>query len=186
MAIAPYPKHLETHERLRDGSTVQVRPVRPEDEPLVIELFDRMSLEDLRLRFFAPMRRLTHTLAARLTQIDYDREIALLALRDGAALGIAHFFADPDRRRAEYAIAVRTDQKGRGIGYLLMTRLIDIARQFGIGELVGEVLRGNDRMLDMCRVLDFQVAPDPNDGAVLRVHKPLSGPLPEVRTSGLT
>jgi acetyltransferase len=113
-------------------------------------------------------------LAARLTQIDYDREMALLASHDGMAVGIAHFFADPDRERAEYAIAVRTDSKGRGIGYVLMTRLIDIARQFGIGELVGEVLRGNDRMLEMCRALGFQVAPEVDDAAIMRVRKPLT------------
>ena len=130
-----------------------------------------MSPEDLRLRFFAPIRGLTHALAARLTQIDYDREMALIALQDGAALGIAHFFADPDRERAEYAVAVRTDRKGRGIGYVLMTRLIDIARQCGIGELVGEVLRENERMLEMCRSLGFVIASDPEDAMILRVRK---------------
>jgi acetyltransferase len=173
LAIAPYPKHLETIERLRDRGTVQMRPVRPEDEPAVIELFDHMSPDDLRLRFFAPIRHLSHALAARLTQIDYDREMALLALQNGVAVGIAHFYTDPDRQRAEYAIAVRTDQKGRGIGYLLLTHLIDIARQWGIGELVGEVLRENERMLQMCHTLGFRVTSDPEDGAVLLVHKPL-------------
>jgi acetyltransferase len=153
LAIAPYPKDLETLAPLRDGTAVQVRPARPEDEPLVQDLASHMSPEDLRLRFFAPIRGLTHALAARLTQIDYNREMALLALQDGIAVGIAHFFADPDRERAEYAIAVRTDHKGRGIGYLLMSRLIDVARQCGIGELFGEVLRENDRMLEMCRTL---------------------------------
>ena len=122
------------------------------------------------------MRSMTHALAARLTQIDYDREMALLAIQHGTAVGVAHFFADPDRERAEYAIAVRTNQKGRGIGYLLMTRLIDIARQLGLGELIGEVLRENDRMLEMCLTLGFQIAPDPEDGAVLRVRKPLIEP----------
>ena len=80
-----------------------------------------MSPEDLRLRFFTPVRGLTHAVAARLTQVDYDREMALLARHDGTVLGIAHFFADPDRLSAEYAIAVRTDWQGRGVGYLLMT-----------------------------------------------------------------
>jgi acetyltransferase len=174
LAIAPYPKNLETMEQLHDGSAVLVRPARPEDEPLVHDLAAHMSPEDLRLRFFAPIRSLPHTLAARLTQIDYDREMALLALQDGIAVGIVHFFADPDRERAEYAVAVRTERKGRGIGYLLMTRLIDIARQCGIGELIGEVLRENDRMLEMCRALGFQIAPDPQDGAVLRVRKRLT------------
>jgi acetyltransferase len=100
--------------------------------------------------------------------------MALLALHDGVLLGIAHFFADPDRQRAEYAIAVRTDWKGRGVGYLLMSRLIDIARQSGIGELVGEVLPENAPMLQMCRALGFTIAPDSEDPAVLRVRKPLA------------
>ena len=176
LAIAPYPKEFETIEPLPDGAAVQVRPVRPEDEPVVVKLFDHMSPEDLRLRFFAPMRHLSHALAARLTQIDYDREMALLALRKGTAVGIAHFYADPDRQRAEYAIAVRSDQKGRGIGYLMLTRLIDIARQWAIGELMGEVLRENEPMLLMCRSLGFRITPDPEAGAVLLVHKPLTDP----------
>ena len=117
LAIAPYPKHLETVEQLRDGGTVTVRPVLPEDEPLVLDLTAHMSPEDLRLRFFAPIRGLTHALAARLTQIDYDREMALIALQDGVALGIAHFFADPDRERAEYADrgAHRSQRAGRSV-----------------------------------------------------------------------
>ena len=152
LAIAPYPKISKRIEQLRDGSTVHGATVAAGRRAAAASTSSaHMSHEDLRLRFFAPMRGLTHALAARLTQIDYDREMALLALQDGVALGIAHFFADPDRRRAEYAIAVRTDWKGRGLGYLLMTRLIDIARQCGIGELVGEVLRENEPMLDMCR-----------------------------------
>ena len=173
LAIAPYPKHLESAERLRDGTVVPIRPVRPEDEPLLHDLATNMSSEDLRLRFFTPVRGLTHAVAARLTQIDYDREMALLAQHHNIALGIAHFFADPDRQCAEYAIAVRSDWKGRGVGYLLMTRLIDIARQCGIGELVGEVLRENGPMLEMCRTLGFVIASDPDDDAVLRVRKPI-------------
>ena len=171
LAIAPYPKHLESVEQLRDGSTVTVRPVLPEDEPLVIDLTAHMIPEDLRLRFFSPIRGLTHALAARLTQIDYDREMALIALQHGVALGIAHFFADPDRERAEYAVVVRTDRKGQGLGYVLMTRLINIARQCGIGELVGEVLRENGRMLEMCRSLGFVIASNSEDAMILRVRK---------------
>jgi acetyltransferase len=174
LAIAPYPKHLESVERSRDGTIVQVRPLRPEDEPLLHDLAFHMSPEDLRLRFFTPVRGITHAVAARLTQIDYDREMALLAQHGGMVLGIAHFFADPDRQRAEYAIAVRTDWKGRGVGYLLMTRLIDIARQCGIGELVGEVLRDNRPMLEMCAALGFTIAPDLEDAAVVRVCKRLT------------
>jgi acetyltransferase len=134
-----------------------------------------MSREDLRLRFFTPVRGLTHRVAARLTQIDYDREMALLAEHEGVALGIAHFFADPDRQSAEYAIAVRSDWKGRGVGYLLMTRLIDIAGKCRIGELTGEVLRENAPMLEMCRTLGFTISPWPEDPAVLEVRRTLTG-----------
>ena len=88
----------------------------------------------------------------------------------------SHFFADPDKLRAEYAIAVRSDWKGRGVGYLLMTRLIDIARQRGIGELVGEVLRENEPMLQMCRELGFVITPDLSNPPLVLVRKSLEMP----------
>jgi len=174
LAIAPYPTHLESRELLRDGTVVRLRPVRPEDEPLLHDLAGHMTPGDLRLRFFTPVRGLTHAVAARLTQVDYDREMALLAQHHDTVLGIAHFFADPDRLRAEYAIAVRSDWQGRGVGYLLMTRLIDIARQSGVGELIGEVLRENAPMREMCHALGFAVLTDPDDQSVLRVRRPLA------------
>jgi acetyltransferase len=102
--------------------------------------------------------------------------MALLAERDGIALGVAHFFADPDRLRAEYAIAVRSDWKGRGVGFLLMTRLVAIARQWGIGELVGEVMRENEPMLQMCRELGFVIAPDLSNPPLVLVRKSLEIP----------
>jgi len=173
LAIAPYPQDLETVERLRDGTALRMRPLRPEDEPMLQDLAAHMTHEDLRRRFFASVQGLTHVVAARLSQLDYDREMALLAECDGTPLGVAHFFADPDKLRAEYAIAVRSDWKGRGLGYLLMKRLIDVARQRGIGELVGQVLRENEPMLQMCRELGFAIAPEPADPAVMLVRKPL-------------
>src|ERR1700745_115977 len=136
----PYPKHLESIERLRDGTEVHLRPLKPEDEPLLVDLAAHMSREDLRLRFFAAVRGLSHAVAARLSHIDYDRAMALLAEKDGIALGGARVYAAPDRQQAEYAIAVRSDWKGHGLGYLLMTRLIAVAREWRIGELVGQVL----------------------------------------------
>jgi acetyltransferase len=174
LAIAPYPKDLESIDSVRDGTVVQLRPVRPEDEPLLQDLARYMSPEDLRLRFFTLVRGLNHAVAARLTQVDYDREMALLAQHEGTLLGIANFFADPDRLSAEYAIAIRSDWQGRGVGYLLMTRLIDIAQQCGIGKLVGEVLRENGPMLEMCRALGFAIASDPDDEALMRARKLLT------------
>jgi acetyltransferase len=174
LGIAPYPKELETVASLRDGTVLGLRPLRPEDEPLLHDLAAHMSHEDLRLRFFTPVHGLTHAVAARLSQLDYDRELALLAERDGTALGVVHFFADPDNRRAEYAIAVRSDWKGRGVGFLLMTHLIGIARQRGLGELVGEVMRENEPMLQMCRELGFSIGPQPADPAIMVVKRILT------------
>ena len=174
LAIAPYPKHLESTAAARDGTPITLRPVRPDDEPLLQDLFAHMSRGDQRLRFFAPMRELSHSLAARLSQIDYDREMALLAQHDGTTIGIARYFADPDRLRAEYAVAVRSDWKRRGVGYLLMTRIIEVAREAGIGELFGEVLHENKPMLDMCRALGFSLAANPSDATLTTVRKPLA------------
>jgi acetyltransferase len=176
LAIAPYPQDLETTEQLRDGTSLRVRPLRPEDEPLLHDLAAHMNPEDLRLRFFTPVRGLTHAVAARLSQLDYDREMALLAECERNTLGVAHFFADPDRLGAEYAIAVRSDWKGRGVGFLLMNRLIAIAQQWGIGELFGEVLRENEPMLQMCRELGFAIVPEPDNSSVVLTSKRLAMP----------
>jgi acetyltransferase len=170
----PYPKDLESTVIVRDGTPIALRPVRPEDEPLLRDLFTHMSREDVRLRFFAPIRELSHRFAERLLHIDYDREMALSAQHDGATLGVARYSADPDKQRAEFAIAVRSDWKGHGVGYLLMTRLIEIARVAGIGELFGDVLHENQPMLDMCRELGFSVAANPKDWTLVTVRKSLS------------
>ena len=169
----PYPKELEGEEHLADGAIVSFRPIRTDDEPLLHDLAGHMTREDLRLRFFSPVRDISHALAVRLTHLDYDREMALVALHDGQTLGIARYSAGPDKAQAEYAVAVRSDWHGRGVGHLLMTRLIDIARRKGILELVGVVLRENRPMIDMCRALGFALASDPDDGALLRVRKAL-------------
>jgi acetyltransferase len=171
---SPYPKDLESTVIARDGTTIALRPVRPEDEPLLQDLFVHMSREDVRLRFFAPIRELTHSFAARLTHIDYDREMALLAQHDGATLGVARYSADSDKQRAEFAVAVRSDWKGHGVGYLLMTRLIEIARAAGIGELFGEVLHENQPMRDMCRALGFTLTMNPKDVMLVTVRKSLA------------
>ena len=161
-------------ERLRDGTTIRIRLVCPEDEPRLHDLAAHMSDEDLRLRFLAPVKGLSPAVAARLSQLDYDRDLGLLAERHGLALAMAHLFTDPERMRAEYAIAVRSDWKGRGLGCLLMTRLIDLARQREISELVGEVLRENVPMLRMCRKLGFAVSPEPSDFSIFVATKRLA------------
>ena len=178
-------ENLESSGTTLDGTPIALRPIRPEDEPVLQDLFAHMSREDVRLRFFVPMPELSHTLALRLSHLDYGREMALVAQHDGMTLGIARYSADPDRLSAEFAVAVRSDWHGRGVGHLLMTRLIEVAQQFGIGELVGLVLHENKPMLNMCRRLGFGIDPEPNDATVRRVRKSLAALTDDIEEQGL-
>ena len=174
LAIRPYPKELEAEINLRDGPAVFSRPIRPEDAPALQEMVSRASPEDLRLRFFQPIRRLPEQLAARLTQIDYDREMAFISFdpdEPEAITGVARLMADPDVQTAEYAIIVRTDWKRRGLGYALMNRLLSYAADRGITTIFGEVLRENENMLNMARDLGFSSSPDPDDPGIIEVRR---------------
>jgi acetyltransferase len=157
------------------GRGLLLRPILPEDEPMLIAGFHRLAPENVRLRFFAPIKELTHDTAAGLTQIDYDREMALVLAdhdRPGIAelYGVARFSADPDNQKAEFAITVRDDMTGMGLGVLLMRRLIDHARRRGIGEIFGQVLRENHAMLELARFLGFTEAVDSDDPALKLVR----------------
>jgi acetyltransferase len=171
-----YPSHLESDAAARDGTPIQLRPIRPDDEPLLHDLAAHMTREDLRLRFLSSIRTLPHAMAERLVHLDYDREMALAALHDGTILGIARYSAEPGADAAEFAIAVRSDWSGHGIGYLLLTRTIEIARDAGIAELFGEVLADNHRMVEMCRELGFTIRRDPHDATLVEAHKRLAPP----------
>jgi acetyltransferase len=140
------------------------------------DLVHHMTPEDVRLRFFTPLKELTHALAARLTQLDYDREMALVAEPpDGGYFhGVVRITADPENREAEYAIALRSDMKGRGLGFLLMQRILAIARARRIREVFGHVLRENEAMLHVCRDLGFALEPLPDEPDVVRVVKRLA------------
>jgi acetyltransferase len=169
------PEALESAEKLPDGTVIRLRSVRPEDERLLQDLAAHMTPEDMRFRFLAAMRGLSHELAVRLSHIDHDRDVALLAVAEGTneVLGVARFAADPDSRAAELAIAVRSDGKGHGLGHLMMARLIELARQRGIDEVVGEVLPENAAMLQLCREFGFTIGIDPGDPKLRRVSKTL-------------
>ena len=167
-------ENLESTGTTLDGTLIALRPIRPDDEPVLQDLFAHMSREDVRLRFFTPIDELSHALATRLSHLDYGREMALVAQHNGMTLGVARYSADRDRLSAEFAVAVRSDWHGRGVGYLLMGRLIEIAQRSGIGELFGLVLHENKPMLDMCRELGFSFSSEPNDATVLRVRKTLA------------
>src|SRR5690606_15058508 len=141
-AIFPYPSELERHITLADGTRAFVRPVRPEDEALFREFFSHVTDEDLRLRFFQSVRHFSHEFIARLTQMDYARSIALAAIdADGAMLGAVRLHADANYEAGEYGMLVRSDLKGRGLGWQLMTIMIEVAGWMGLREVVGQVLR---------------------------------------------
>jgi len=174
LAIRPYPKELEETVTLADGQTLLLRPIRPEDEPALHSLFASLSREEIRLRFLHPMKILPHTLAARLTQIDYDREMALVlceasAEKEPELFGTVRFTADPDNERAEFAILVRRDMTGLGLGPMLMRRLIDCGKNRGIGALFGEVLAENKSMLRLCDAFGFKKRRDPDEPGVMLV-----------------
>ena len=164
-AVRPYPKEWERTIRLGDGREVFVRPVRPEDETMFRAFFPRVTMEDLRLRFFAPVREFSHEFIARLTQLDYARAIALVAIdpANGEMLGAVRLHADANFDRGEYAILVRSDLKGHGLGWRLMQIMIEYARWLGLKTIEGQVLRENTTMLGMCRDLGFAIDQDPED-----------------------
>lgn len=174
LAIRPYPAELERTVEHR-GRPYLVRPIRPEDEPELVKAFQTMAPDDIRTRFFAPMKTLPPNMAARLTQIDYDRQMALVLFEAAAsgdsagALGVARLSADPDFETAEFAITIRSGEHHHGYGSLLLSLLIDYARDRGLVELYGHVLADNHHMIDLARKLDFEVAADPEERGTMRV-----------------
>jgi acetyltransferase len=174
LAVRPYPKELEQSFRLPDGRTFYLRPILPEDEPPLRAMVQRMPEEDRRLRFFQPLKELSHTMAARLTQLDYDRDMALIVTGPGMAgkadiFGVVRMNAEPDMEKAEYAIALDRAMTGLGLGPMLMRRIIDYAKSRGIKHLYGEVLSDNEPMLKINRALGFTVKRDPDDSGLMHV-----------------
>ncbi|MFL9826896.1 GNAT family N-acetyltransferase [Rhodoplanes sp. SY1] len=175
-AVRPYPKELEMHVPGWDDHPVLLRPVRPEDEHLYLDFFKHVSEHDLRLRFFAPVKEFSHTFIARMTQIDYARAMAFVAIeeRTGEMLGGVRIHSDANYEKGEYAVLVRSDLKGRGLGWVLMQRMIDYARAEGLSEVEGQVLRDNTTMLRMCTDLGFRIEHDPEDPGLCKVVLDLS------------
>jgi acetyltransferase len=176
-AIFPYPKEWERTITLADGSDAFVRPVRPEDDAMFREFFTHVTDEDLRLRFFQSVRHFSHEFIARLTQIDYARSMALVALdpASGQMLGAVRLHADANYERGEYGILVRSDLKGHGIGWRLMRIMIEYARWLGLAVVEGQVLRDNRTMLAMCEQLGFRIRADPDEPTLMDVELPIDG-----------
>ncbi|KFG67166.1 bifunctional acetate--CoA ligase family protein/GNAT family N-acetyltransferase [Microvirga sp. BSC39] len=175
-AVRPYPKEWERTIGLRSGRNAFVRPVRPEDEDEFRRFFEKITPEDLRLRFFAPVRDFSHTFLARLTQLDYARAIAFVAFdgETGEMMGAVRLHADANHETGEYGILLRSDLKGLGLGWELMRLMIEWAKVEGLREVEGQVLRENSTMLDMCRSLGFAIRIDPDDPELRLVTLPIA------------
>jgi acetyltransferase len=163
--MAAYPREWERHVTLQDGTTVFVRPLRVEDEPLYGPFFAVETAEDLRRRFFAPVKDFSHKFIARFTHIDYDKAMAFIALdtANGQMLGVARLHATADKNSAEFAILIRSDLKSHGLGWQLMQMIIAYGRSKHYRVIAGEVLHENTPMLDMCRELGFEITTDPDE-----------------------
>jgi acetyltransferase len=169
LAIRPYPKRLEESVTLRDGRTVLLRPIRPEDEPDHQVFLSRLSQEDIRYRFFHVFRQLPHSEMARLTQIDYDREMAFIATAPDEhgkpeTLGVVRTITDPDNESTEFAVIARSDQKGQGLGHILMEKIIRYCQSRETQCMIGQVLRDNRPMLKLADRLGFSREYDRDEG----------------------
>ncbi|MBV7438679.1 bifunctional acetate--CoA ligase family protein/GNAT family N-acetyltransferase [Aeromonas sp. sif2416] len=171
LAIRPYPTELEEGAWLKDQSHVLLRPIRPEDEPAHKQFVLKVSDEDRYKRFFADVGELGHEELARMTQIDYDREMAFVAVgQDGAfnqqILGVVRAISNPDLSDAEFAILIRSDLKGLGLGKLMMEKIVRYARERGIGQLSGMTMPSNRGMINLAKRLGFQIDIQLEDGVV--------------------
>jgi acetyltransferase len=177
LAIRPYPRKLEETIEF-DGQPLLLRPIRPEDEAAHRDLFNQLHRDDIRFRFFGILREPVHSELARYTQIDYEREMAFVASRRDdnnkpETLGVARVIADPDNITAEFAIVVRSDLKGKGLGSILLNKLIGYCRERGTDRIIGHVLTDNVRMLSLAEKYGFQVAGKAEEG-VIEVCLPLT------------
>lgn len=179
LAIRPYPKELEELFTMTDGRQVMLRPIRPEDEPNHHVFVSKLTREDIRFRFFGLVHELPHSEMARLTQIDYDRDMAFIAeivTENGKeTLGVVRTVADPDNETAEFAVVVRSDLKATGLGKRLLTKMIEYCRSRGTSAIVGQVLRDNTRMLKFVEHLGFRQVRT-IDGDIVEVEYDLTKP----------
>lgn len=178
MAIHPYPAHLVEDWILPDGQVVVIRPIRPEDAEMEKEFVAHLSDESKYFRFMDTLRELTQSMLVRFTQIDYDREMAFVAVteEDGkeVQVGVSRFVSNPDGETVEFALAVADGWQKRGVGRKLMSAVIECARSKGYRAVVGDVLALNSKMFKLMTSLGFTIHPHPEDPAVKRVIKPLT------------
>ncbi|MFY8274311.1 bifunctional acetate--CoA ligase family protein/GNAT family N-acetyltransferase [Pseudoalteromonas sp. SSDWG2] len=179
LAIRPYPKEWEQQITLKDGTQATLRPIRPEDEQAHREFDASLSKEDRYSRFFGEMPQFTHEQLAKMTQIDYDREMAFIVTRKqqggDVTLGVSRVLMDPDNHVAEFAIVVGSNKQGLGLGRVLMTAAIDYCQQQGVAIIEGVTLFENSGMIELARKLGFTITRDFEEGTI-HMKKELNEP----------
>jgi acetyltransferase len=170
MAIHPYPSDLETHWQLPDGTDVTIRPIRPEDAEIEADFVRNLSDEAKYFRFMHAVHELTPEMLVRFTQIDYNREMALIAVtnEDGHEVehGVVRYVTNPDQNSCEFALVVSDEFQGHGIGQRMLTRLMEVARSRGLDMMEGEVLANNRKMLELVESMGFQIQTSVDDPAI--------------------
>ncbi|MFP4314937.1 MAG: bifunctional acetate--CoA ligase family protein/GNAT family N-acetyltransferase [Desulfovibrionales bacterium] len=178
LAIRPYPRELEECVTLKDGRRILLRPIRPEDAPAHFEFVKSLSHEDLRLRFFGSVREFEPMDMANFTQIDYDREMAFIATVTGEnnrpeTLGVVRASTKPDNSSAEFAIIIRSEYKGQGLGAMLFEKIIRYCKSRGTRYLEGETLPENKAMTALARKYGFSIKVD-YDNEIVKMRLPLN------------
>jgi acetyltransferase len=177
MTIYPYPAHMVKSMQLADGTDIVIRPIRPEDAKIEQEFVQNLSEEPRYFRFMDSIQVFSQSMLARFTQIDYNREMALIAVTEEQGkeieLGVARYAINPDGESCEFALVVADSMRGKGLGHLLMVNLMDVARSKGLKIMEGEVLNNNHSMLKLMERLDFTVASNPEDDTLKTVRKAL-------------
>jgi acetyltransferase len=169
LVISPYPNQYEATARTKGGLELLIRPIKPEDAPLLVDLFHSLSERSVYYRFFSPLKSLPPEMLARFTQLDYDRDMALVAFDQThmgeKMLGVARFVGHPGGESGEIAVAVGDPWHGKGVGATLLKRLMMIAKERGMASLGGPVLEENTHMLALARKLGFSVSRLPGERA---------------------
>lgn len=177
--VKPYPSELEQRFTLRDGTRVLIRPIRPSDRQIEMEFVQKLSNESRYFRFMGALRELSDAMLSRFTQIDYDREMALIAIScendQETEVGVVRYVVSPDGTSCEFAIAIADAWQHRGLGSALMSGLIDAARTRGLQVMEGIVMSSNHKMLGLMTALGFDIESVPGDPTIRRVVKHLAG-----------
>jgi acetyltransferase len=173
--VTDYPAELEEHWDAGDEH-LTIRPIRPQDAAAHDAFFHRLSPQDIRMRFFAAVRELTPSMLARFTRLDYERDMAFIAVRDatGETVGVARLARERLDDAPEFALVVQSDLSCRGLGTHLMRRLLDWARAHRVREVVGEILADNVRMIDLARHLGFTLRHHPTDPGIVEARLALN------------